>query len=63
MVDSTDKTEEAKSRRKAALAGVVEGLRSLLDSDEQLLSFSRGRLAGGIKGKLTIGPEQRSAGH
>ncbi len=46
-----------KARRRAEQAAIVEGLRTALDEDEQLLAFARGRLAGGWRGKLLVGPE------
>src|SRR5580692_9510549 len=57
MIDSKDRAAENKARRRAESAAIVEGLQTVLDGDEQLLGFTRGRLAGGLKGKLTIGPE------
>ncbi len=48
---------EEKTKRRAEEATIVAGMRQALDSDEQLLGFARGRLAGGIRGKLSLGPE------
>jgi len=65
MLNSTDrmaneKTERdaaARSARRAEEASIVAGLRTVLQADEQLLGFARARIAGGIKGRLNIGPE------
>jgi hypothetical protein len=46
-----------KARRRAEQAAIVDGLQKLLEGDEQLLAFARGRIAGGWRGKLTLGPE------
>ena len=65
MINSTDRranerTEQqakAKAARRAEEAAIVAGLKAVLDADEQLLGFARGRISGGFFGKLTIGPE------
>lgn len=51
-----EKATQEDSRR-AEEASIVTGLRQILDSNEQLLGFARGRLAGGIRGKMNLGPE------
>ena len=43
--------------RRAEQATIVSGLKTVLESDEQLLGFARGRIAGGWRGKLNVGPE------
>src|SRR5579862_579749 len=48
---------DAHAARRAEQASIVAGLRSALESQEQLLGFARGRIAGGFRGKLNIGPE------
>lgn len=48
---------EMRTKRRAAQAQVVAGLQSLLEADEQLLGFTRGLIAGGLRGKLTVGFE------
>src|ERR1700734_1391244 len=45
------------SARRAEQAGIVAGLQTILEQDEQLLGFARGRIAGGFRGKLNGGPE------
>lgn len=55
--DKAAQEAERKARRKQEQAAIVTGLQSVLEKDEQLLAFLRGRIAGGWKGKLTIGPE------
>ena len=54
-------TSEAKKNEKlkdkADQATIVEGLQKILEPNEQLLAFTRGRIAGGWRGKLNIGPE------
>jgi hypothetical protein len=65
MTNSTESNVKSKAeretkervRQRAQQASIVEGLRTLLEGDEQLLGFSRGRIAGGIRGKLSVGPE------
>src|SRR5580700_7739733 len=65
MLNSTDRMANekaereaaAKSARRAEEASIVSGLRSVIQPDEQLLGFARARIAGGIKGRLNIGPE------
>src|SRR5580704_16142140 len=65
MLNSTDRMANEKAERDAAAkaarraeeASIVAGLRAALQPDEQLLGFARARIAGGIKGRLNIGPE------
>ena len=38
-------------------AQIVAALQGILESDEELLGFSRGMIAGGLRGKLTVGFE------
>jgi hypothetical protein len=52
-----ERETEAKAKRRATQAQVVAGLQTMLESDEQLLGFSRGLIAGGLRGKLTVGFE------
>ncbi len=52
-----EREAEEKARRRAEAAMIVAGLKQAIDTDEQLLGFARGRLAGGIRGKLSLGPE------
>lgn len=51
------KDAEARTKRRAAQAQIVGGLQTLLEPDEQLLGFTRGIIAGGLRGKLTVGFE------
>lgn len=55
--DKAAQEAERKARRKQEQAAIVTGLQTVLEGDEQILAFLRGRIAGGWKGKLTIGPE------
>lgn len=48
---------DARAARRAEQASIVAGLQSVLESHEQLLGFARGRIAGGIRGMLNVGPE------
>ncbi|MCW3097871.1 MAG: zinc-ribbon domain [Chthonomonadaceae bacterium] len=52
-----EREAEEKAKRRAEAATIVAGLKQAIDADEQLLGFARGRLAGGIRGKLSLGPE------
>ena len=52
-----EREAEEKAARRAEAATIVAGLKQALDGDEQLLGFARGRLAGGIRGKMSLGPE------
>jgi hypothetical protein len=52
-----EREADEKAKRRADEAAIVAGLKQALDADEQLLGFARGRLAGGIRGKLSLGPE------
>ena len=52
-----EREAEEKAKRRAEAATIVAGLKQALTPDEQLLGFARGRLAGGIRGKLSLGPE------
>ena len=52
--------EQNKSGSKAARemqAQVVTSLQTLLEGEEQILAFTRGVIAGGLKGKLSVGIE------
>src|SRR5947199_7186557 len=51
------KDTDARTKRRAAQAQIVAGLQQLLEADEQLLGFTRGLIAGGLRGKLTVGFE------
>ena len=53
----TAKDAEARTKRRAEQAQIVAGLQALLEADEQLLGFTRGLIAGGLRGKLTVGFE------
>ncbi len=46
-----------KMKPRAATAVIFVGLQSALKPEEQLLGFTRGRIAGGIQDKLNLGPE------
>ena len=54
---AADSAAADKKAAKAETAAIVKGITSLLNPDEQLLGYARASIAGGIKGKLTIGPE------
>lgn len=51
------RSDARRGRRRAEQASVVEGLRAVLDPDEQLLAFARGKIAGGWRGRISVGPE------
>lgn len=55
--EKAERDAGAKAARRAEEASIVSGLRAILQPDEQLLGFARGCIAGGIKGRLNIGPE------
>jgi hypothetical protein len=55
--NKTTKDTEARSKRRADQAQIVAGLQAILEADEQLLGFTRGLIAGGLRGKLTVGFE------
>jgi hypothetical protein len=65
MINTSDEKSRAKSAkdsenrttRRAVQAQIVAGLQTLLEADEQLLGFTRGLIAGGLRGKLTVGFE------
>ena len=64
MIDSRERNTDPQEKRKAAekarreeQAAIVQGLQTVLQGDEQLLAFARGRIAGGWRGKLAVGPE------
>lgn len=65
MINSTDRKADAKAereaqekaKRRAEQAAVITGLQQIIEGDEQLLGFVRGRIAGGWRGKLNVGPE------
>lgn len=52
-----EKEAQERARRREQQASIVLGLRTILDEDEQLLGFARGRISGGWRGKLAVGPE------
>ncbi len=52
-----EREADLRAARRAEQATIVSGLKTVLESDEQLLGFARGRIAGGFRGKLNIGPE------
>ena len=52
----TEAHTEAKIAREVQ-AQIVTSLQSLLEGDEQILAFTRGTIAGGLKGKLSVGIE------
>ena len=53
----TARDTEARTKRRADQAQIVGGLQAILEADEQLLGFTRGLIAGGLRGKLTVGFE------
>ena len=53
----TARDAENRTTRRALQAQIVTGLQTLLEADEQLLGFTRGLIAGGLRGKLTVGFE------
>ncbi|HLJ54273.1 MAG TPA: zinc ribbon domain-containing protein [Chthonomonadaceae bacterium] len=55
--DKTERAGEVRAKRRALQAQIVTGLRALIEADEQLLEFARGKIAGGLRGKLTVGFE------
>ncbi|MDE2126873.1 MAG: zinc ribbon domain-containing protein [Armatimonadetes bacterium] len=62
MVNASEPAEDQRAasqraERRAARAALISGLHSQLQPHEQLLAFLRGRVAGGWRGKLAIGPE------
>lgn len=46
-----------RARGRAEQAAIVIALRRILGPNEQLMAFGRGRISGGWKGKLAVGPE------
>ncbi len=48
---------KTKASRRVEQAQIVGGLQGALEQGEQLLAFSRGRIAGGWRGKMNVGPE------
>ena len=52
-----EKEAQERTRYREQQASIVLGLRTILDEDEQLLGFARGRISGGWRGKLAVGPE------
>ena len=52
----TEAHTESKVAREVQ-AQIVTSLQSLLEGDEQILAFTRGTIAGGLKGKLSVGIE------
>src|SRR5579871_4842508 len=55
--EKTEREARAKAAMRVEQASIVTGLQKALEGDEQLLGFARGRIAGGFRGKLNIGPE------
>ncbi len=53
----TERDAQERTRYREQQASIVLGLRTILEEDEQLLGFARGRIAGGWRGKLAVGPE------
>jgi hypothetical protein len=52
-----EREADLRAARRAEQATIVAGLKTALEADEQLLGFARGRIAGGFRGKLNVGPE------
>ena len=52
-----EKEAQERTRYREQQASIVLGLRTILEEDEQLLGFARGRISGGWRGKLAVGPE------
>ena len=52
----TEAHNESKIAREVQ-AQIVTSVQSLLEGDEQILAFTRGTIAGGLKGKLSVGIE------
>lgn len=52
-----ERDAQTRARGRAEQAQIVSGLHAALEGDEQLLGFARGRIAGGWRGKLSVGPE------
>ncbi len=52
-----EREAQERTRYREQQASIVLGLRTILEEDEQLLGFARGRIAGGWRGKLAVGPE------
>ena len=65
MINTSDEKGRARSAKaagsrtktRAEQAQIVTGLQSVLEADEQLFAFTRGVIAGGLRGKLTVGFE------
>ncbi len=56
-LNSEEKKKKDKLKSKADQAKIAEGLKKILEPNEQILAFTRGRIAGGWRGKLNVGPE------
>jgi uncharacterized Zn finger protein (UPF0148 family) len=52
-----DPAAEKRERIRTETASIIIGVKQAILPDEQLLGFTRGRIAGGWRGKLNIGPE------
>src|SRR5579871_769169 len=61
--EKTEREARAKAAMRVEQASIVTGLQKALEGDEQLLGFARGRISGGLRGKLNIGPEAFFAPH
>lgn len=55
--DRATEDDARKARDRREQAAIVQGLLSILLPEEQLLGFLRATIAGGLRGKLAIGPE------
>lgn len=47
----------SRARARAEYAGAFQGLQDATEADEQILAFARGKIAGGARGRLNLGPE------
>lgn len=52
---SAQRKEQEKTRRRAEQAQIVASIQTILEPNEQLLAFARGVIAGGLRGKITVG--------
>ncbi len=52
-----EKKKDERIKNRAEQAKIIEALQKVLEPNEQLLAFTRGRIAGGWRGKLNVGPE------
>ena len=55
--DSTDPAEAKRKAHKAQQAVTYSNLQTLLEEGENLMGFTRGKIAGGVQGKLFMGLE------